>query len=130
MMLAALQAMMCGKGLGPVHALANTFGDQGLHHGAMVTIAMPAVLRAYETRYADKTAQLGRAMGLKSGTPAQAVAEMNERLGIPPTLRKLGYKGGDLDELAADSQKSFFNVTAPFHPSVAEYRNFVEEVLG
>ena len=33
MMFAALQAMMCSKGLGPVHALANTFGDQGLHHG-------------------------------------------------------------------------------------------------
>jgi 4-hydroxybutyrate dehydrogenase len=130
MMMAALQAMMCGKGLGPVHALANTFGDQGLHHGAMVTIAMPAVLRAYQTRYADKTQKLAEALGLKSGTPAEAVAAMNERLGMPPTLRKLGYKGGDLEELAADSHKSFFNATAPFHPSVAEYRDLVEEVLG
>jgi 4-hydroxybutyrate dehydrogenase len=130
MMFAALQAMMVGKGLGPVHALANTFGDQGLHHGAMVTIAMPAVLRAYETRYAEKTQKLADALGLKSGTPAEAVAAMNERLGIPPTMRKLGYKGGDLGELAEDSHKSFFNATAPFHPSVAEYRGLVEEVLG
>jgi len=96
----------------------------------MVTIAMPAVLRAYETRYADKTRKLAEAFGLKSGTPAEAVAAMNERLGIPPTLRKLGYKGGDLDELAEESHKSFFNFTAPFHPSVAEYRGLVEEVLG
>ena len=130
MMMAALQAMMCGKGLGPVHALANTFGDQGLHHGAMVTIAMPAVLRAYETRYADKTRKLAEALSLTSGTPAEAVAALNERLGIPSSLRKLGYKGGDLEELATDSHKSFFNVTAPFHPSVAEYRDLVEEVLG
>ena len=129
MMMAALQAMMCGKGLGPVHALANTFGDQGLHHGAMVTIAMPAVLRAYEQRYPEKTAQLAAAIGVKSGTPADAVAEMNARLGIPSTIRKLGYKGGDLDELADDSHKSFFNVTAPFHPSVAEYKALVTEVL-
>jgi alcohol dehydrogenase class IV len=130
MMFAALQAMMASKGLGPVHALANTFGDQGLHHGAMVTIAMPAVLRAYETRYAEKTKKLAEALGLKSGTPAEAVAAMNERLGIPSTIRKLGYKGGDLDELATDSHKSFFNFTAPFHPSVAEYRGLVEQVLG
>ncbi len=34
MMMAALQAMMPLKGLGPAHALANTFSDQGLHHGA------------------------------------------------------------------------------------------------
>ena len=130
MMFAALQAMMVGKGLGPVHALANTFGDQGLHHGAMVTIAMPAVLRTYETRYTEKTRKLTEALGLKSGTASEAVAAMNERLGIPPTLRKLGYRGGDLDELAADSHKSFFNFTAPFHPSVEEYRALVEEVLG
>jgi len=130
MMMAALQAMMCGKGLGPVHALANTFGDQGLHHGAMVTIAMPAVLRSYEKRYPDKTKKLADAIGIKSGTPAEAVADMNQRLGIPPTIRALGYKPGDLDEMAEDSHESFFNVTAPFHPSVVEYRALVEEVLG
>jgi 4-hydroxybutyrate dehydrogenase len=61
MMMAALQAMMCGKGLGPVHALANTFGDQGLHHGALVAIAMPTVLRHYEARYPEKTKQLAGA---------------------------------------------------------------------
>jgi 4-hydroxybutyrate dehydrogenase len=130
MMMAALQAMMCGKGLGPVHALANTFGDQGLHHGAMVTIAMPAVLRRYEARYPEKTRQLAAAIGLASGTPAEAVAAMNDRLGIPPTIRKLGYKGGDLAELAEDSHKSFFNATAPHHPTVEDYMALVEEVLG
>jgi alcohol dehydrogenase class IV len=129
MMMAALQAMMCGKGLGPVHALANTFGDQGLHHGAMVTIAMVPVLREYEGRYPDKTKKLAEAMGA-SGTPAEAVAEMNARLGIPSSIRALGYKPGDLGEMATDSHKSFFNHTAPFHPSVEEYRALVEETLG
>lgn len=130
MMMGALQAMMCGKGLGPVHALANTFGDQGLHHGAMVTISMPVVLRYYETRYPEKTKQLAGMLGIGSGTPAEAIAAMNERLRIPATIRKLGYKGGDLDELAADSYSSFFNATAPHHPSVEDYRALVEAVLG
>jgi 4-hydroxybutyrate dehydrogenase len=130
MMMAALHAMMCGKGLGPVHALANTLGDQGLHHGTMVSIAMPAVLRTYEGRYPEKTRKLAAALGLASGTPAEAVAEMNARLGIPRTIRALGYKGGDVAEMAEDSHKSFFNVTAPHHPSPGEYRALVEEVLG
>jgi len=130
MMMAALQAMMCGKGLGPVHALANTLGDQGLHHGAMVTIAMPAVLRTYEKRYPEKTKKLGETIGVTSGTPAEAVAEMNGRLGIPDTVRKLGYRGGDPAEMAEDSHKSFFNATAPHHPTVEEYRALLEETLG
>ena len=129
MMMAALQAMMCGKGLGPVHALANTFGDQGLHHGAMVTIAMPAVLRGYEKRYPEKMQKLADALAFTPGRPAQAVAEMNWRLGIPASMRKLGYTGGDVAELAEDSHKSFFNATAPHHPSVEEYRALVVEVL-
>jgi len=129
MMMAALQAMMCGKGLGPVHALANTFGDQGLHHGAMVTIAMPAVLRHYEARYPEKMQKLAGALGAGTGTPAEAVAEMNRRLGIPPTMRKLGYRGGDPAELAADSHKSWFNATAPHHPSPEDYRALIEAML-
>jgi 4-hydroxybutyrate dehydrogenase len=129
MMMAALQAMMCGKGLGPVHALANTFGDQGLHHGAMVTIALPAVLRSYEARYPEKTEKLAAALGATQFTPAQAVEEMNWRLGLPPTMRKLGYKGGDVAELAEESHRSWFNTTAPFHPSVEEYRALVAAVL-
>ncbi len=129
MMMAALQAMMCGKGLGPVHALANTFGDQGLHHGAMVTIAMPVVLRSYEARYPEKMQKLADALGFGQHTPAQAVTEMNWRLGIPPSMRKLGYKGGDPAELAEDSHKSWFNMTAPHHPSVDEYRALIAEVL-
>ncbi len=112
-----------------MHALANTFGDQGLHHGAMVTIAMPAVLRSYEARYPQKTQKLAAAIGFTPGTPAQAVTEMNWRLGIPPTMRKLGYKGGDPAELAEDSHKSWFNNTAPHHPSVEDYRVLVADVL-
>lgn len=129
MMMAALQAMMCGKGLGPVHALANTMGDQGLHHGSMVSIAMPAVLRLYEERYPEKTRQLAGALGLRSGTPAEAVADMNERLRIPATIGKLGYRGGDPAEMAEDSHKSFFNATAPHHPSVEDYRALIEDLL-
>ena len=131
MMLAALSAMMCGKGLGPGHALANTFGDQGLHHGMLVTLSMPAVLRLWEEKVPEKTAPLAAALGLADGArPSDAVAEMNARVGLPNGVVALGYKPGDIDEIVADAQGSWFNHTAPFHPTVAEYRRLVEEALG
>jgi 4-hydroxybutyrate dehydrogenase len=130
MMLAALAAMMCGKGLGPGHALANTFGDQGLHHGMLVTLSMPAVLRLWEEKVPEKTAPLAAALGLAPGRrPSDAVAEMNARVGLPNGVAALGYKPGDLAEMAADAQGSWFNHTAPYHPTVAEYRRLVEEAL-
>ncbi len=131
MMMAALSAMMCGKGLGPGHALANSFGDQGLHHGMLVTLAMPAVLRLWEAKVPEKTAPLAAALGLAPGEkPSEAVAAMNARVGLPRGIAALGYKVGDIDELIADAQASWFNHTAPYHPTIAEYRVLVEESLG
>jgi 4-hydroxybutyrate dehydrogenase len=131
MMLAALSAMMCGKGLGPGHALANTFGDQGLHHGMLVTLAMPGVLRLWEAKVPAKTAPLAAALGLGAGEkPSDAVAAMNERVGLPKGIAALGYKVGDIDELVADAEASWFNHTAPHHPTRVEYRVLVEEALG
>ena len=41
-----------------------------------------------------------------------------------------GYKMASVDELADEAHKSWFNHTAPHHPSLAEYREIIEEVLG
>ena len=55
---------------------------------------------------------------------------MNERLGLPANLRQYGYKLVDLDEVAEDAHRSFFNHTAPYHPSKDEYKSLIREVLG
>lgn len=34
------------KGLGPVHAIALSCGDQGLHHGVLVAAALPSALHS------------------------------------------------------------------------------------
>ena len=131
MMMASTEAMLVAKGLGAGHALANTFGDQGLHHGTLVTIALPAVLRQLDGRVGDRMSELARVMKLEAGRhPAAGIADMNERLGLPGTLKQYGYKLADLDEAAEESHKSFFNHTAPFHPSREEYKSLIREVLG
>ncbi len=131
MMLAAMQAMMPLKGLGPAHALAGTFSDQNLHHGMMVTISIPAVLRMHERRIPERMKLMAAAFPLKAGqSPADAVVEMNAHVGLKSSIRALGFKGGELDEMAKDAHASFFNERAPYHPSVDEYRTIITEALG
>ncbi|OGA30046.1 MAG: hypothetical protein A3I01_12705 [Betaproteobacteria bacterium RIFCSPLOWO2_02_FULL_65_24] len=130
MMMASTEAMLVAKGLGSAHALANTFGDQGLHHGTLVTLALPAVLRQLDTHVGDRMQRLAEAMMLQPGRhPAAGIADMNERLGLPARLKQYGYQLVNIEEAAADAHKSFFNHTAPYHPTQAEYRKLIEELM-
>ena len=132
MMVAALEGgMAIHMGLGPGHAIANATGDQGLHHGMMVTIAMPTVLRVMEKHVPEKTRAVAEALGAKPGQSAADIVEgMNARVGIPPTMRALGYKGGDLDEMAQDCAKSHFLGRSPYRPSAAEFKTMLATVMG
>jgi len=132
MMLAALEGgMAIHMGLGPVHAIANATGDQGLHHGMMVTIALPTVLRLHAKHVPEKLEVLAGALGAKPGqSSADVIEDLNARVGLPPTLRALGYKGGDLDDMAQDCAKSHFLGRSPYRPSAAEFKTMLATVLG
>ncbi len=142
MMMAALEGgMAISKGLGPVHAISIVCGDTGLHHGAMVSIALPAVIRfsaealSGKGHGADKMARLAQALDLPlggdvGGDVAAEVERLNDLLGIPATLRGLGYEKTDIDEMAIAAEAHYFNHTAPRRPSVEDYKTLLGEVLG
>lgn len=132
MMLAALEGgMAIQMGLGPGHAIANATGDQGLHHGMMVTIALPTVLRLLARHVPEKMSALEQALGARPGQSAgDVVEELNARVGLPATLRALGYKDPDLDDMAQDCAKSHFLGRSPYRPSVAEFKTMLETVIG
>ena len=132
MQMAALQGgMAIYRGLGPVHALANTFGDADLHHGMLVTVSAPAVVRFYEGRLDAELADVAAAMG-QGGEPdvAGGIEQLNARLGLPASLREAGYDKSDLDDMSADAAASHFNLAARVVPSREEYRQIVVDVLG
>ncbi len=132
MQMAALQGgMAIYRGLGPVHALANTFGDADLHHGMLVTVSAPAVVRFYEGRLDSLLADVAAAMG-QGGKPdvAGGIENLNERLGLPGSLREVGYDKSDLDDMSTDAAASHFNLAARVVPSREEYRQIVVDVLG
>ncbi len=136
MAMAALQGgMAIYMGLGPIHALSMAFGDSPLHHGTLVTVAMPAVMRFYNGRDEVRLAQVAEAMRLTPDADAgnriaDATAELNEKLGLPDTVRKMGYDKNDLERMIDDAYGSYFNHAAPVAPSRDDYVGIVTEVLG
>ena len=131
-MMAALEGgIAISRGLGPAHAIGNTFGDRGLHHGAMVSIALPPTLRFHARHNASRLEEMAKAIGYSSGAEAtEAIAELHLRVGLPPTLRGLGYPDCDLDEAAEDAFGSFFNAGLSRPPTRDEYVELVHEAMG
>ncbi len=87
------------KGLGCVHSLSHSLGgvDPRLHHGTLNAVFLPAVIRfnaqAESVRKDRRIERMAHAMGLKPGADvAQAVKEMNLRLGLPTGLAAMGVQ--------------------------------------
>lgn len=82
------------KGLGAVHGLSHALGrlaDLKLHHGTLNAILLPHSLAMLEGHAEAKLSRLRKAMELPAGASvADAVAALNQRLGIPASLSAIG----------------------------------------
>ena len=94
MMMAGIQGGLAfQKGLGAVHALSHPLGaltEPVLHHGTLNAVILPAVLRFNAGHVGDKYLRLARALGLPEAADlAEAVAGLNARIGLPPSLKAM-----------------------------------------
>jgi 4-hydroxybutyrate dehydrogenase len=126
MMMAAMEgAMAFQKGLGAVHALSHPLGsleDLKLHHGTLNAIFLPTVLRFNRPSIGDKWDRLGEAMGLPPDADvADAIAALNARLGLPPTLRAMGVPEQVLPAMAEAATRDHCNPTNPRAASGDDY---------
>ena len=141
MMSASMQgAMAFQKGLGCVHSLSHSLGgvNPRLHHGTLNAVFLPAVIRfnaPAESMVRDRRlARLSHAMGLAGcdsrGTEiAEAVREMNVRLGLPSGLRAMGV-GPELYERIIDgAMADHCHKTNPRIATRDEYRQMLEESM-
>lgn len=95
MMMASYEgALAFVKGLGAVHGLSHALGRIGalkLHHGTLNAVILPHSLAMIGTHAEAKFARLRRAMGLaRDADLAQAIADLNARIGIPKSLSAMG----------------------------------------
>ena len=121
------------KGLGCVHSLSHSLGgvDPRLHHGTLNAVFLPAVIRfnaqAESMRKDRRLERMAHAMGLRPGADvAQAVKDMNVRLGMPPGLAARGVQREWFGRIIAGAMVDHCHKTNPRLASEQDY----EEMLA
>lgn len=118
MMLSALEGgLSFQKGLGAVHALSHPLGslsEKRLHHGVLNAIFLPHVLRFNSQSCARKMSLLACALGMEAnGDVADALTELNRKLGLPQSLSVLGLTLADLEPLIDQAVADHCSATNP-----------------
>jgi 4-hydroxybutyrate dehydrogenase len=141
MMSASMQgAMAFQKGLGCVHSLSHSLGgvNPKLHHGTLNAMFLPAVVRfnapAESIRRERRLERMARAMGLAScdaegNAVAEAIVEMNARLGLPSGLAAMGVMRDLFDRVIAGAMADHCHKTNPRIATPDEYRAMLEASL-
>lgn len=122
------------KGLGAVHSLAHPLGaltDPSLHHGTVNAVLLPFVLRFNQDHVGDKLVRLRQALGLPAGTDlAEAVHQLNLRIGMPTTLGQMGVRADVVDAIVEGAMNDHATPTNPRPVSREQFRALFFEGLG
>ncbi|MGF1627721.1 MAG: iron-containing alcohol dehydrogenase [Alphaproteobacteria bacterium] len=135
MMMASLQGGLCfQKGLGAVHSMSHPLGglsEPVLHHGTLNAVILPAVLRHNAGHVGDKYARLAGAMGLPADADlAEAIAALNDRLGLPPSLRAMGVPEMVLPRMVDGAVADHSTATNPRPLDRADFEHLFAESMG
>jgi 4-hydroxybutyrate dehydrogenase len=114
------------KGLGAAHGLGIPLDALHLHHGTLIAVLMPRVLRWYAGHAEAKLHQVKAALGLdRNADLAAELGALNTRIGLPMSLADMGVRPEDA-AFAAEAA-----LTGPYHGisvrpcGVAEYRSLL-----
>ncbi|MBQ0931008.1 iron-containing alcohol dehydrogenase [Ideonella sp. 4Y16] len=141
MMSASMQgAMAFQKGLGAVHSLSHSLGgvNPRLHHGTLNAMFLPAVIRfnagADSIQRERRLQRMAQAIGLpgcdSQGTElAEAVRELNARLGLPSGLGALGVTPELFDRVITGAMADHCHGTNPRVATADEYREMLHASL-
>ncbi|MEO7152950.1 MAG: iron-containing alcohol dehydrogenase [Burkholderiaceae bacterium] len=134
MMSASMQgALAFQKGLGCVHSLSHSLGgvDPRLHHGTLNAMFLPAVIRfnaaAESVQREQRLQRLADAMGIGGCDPegealAQAIRDMNARLGLASGLAALGVGPELHDRIIDGAMADHCHLTNPRRATRDDYR--------
>ncbi len=108
-------------GLGTAHAIGHALSARyGTPHGVALAAVLPLVVRLNAGERRSETARIAEAAGAAPGRVPEAVAELQERSGLHPTLRELGVPHRHLPALADAALADEVVANAPRIPSRAE----------
>jgi alcohol dehydrogenase class IV len=133
-------AMAFQKGLGAVHSLSHSLGgvNPRLHHGTLNAMFLPAVIRfnaaAPSMAREHRLQRMAQAIGLPGcdsrGTElAEAVRELNARLGLPTGLAAMGVGPDLFDRVIVGALADHCHKTNPRLASPEDYREILHASL-
>jgi maleylacetate reductase len=103
-----------GVAKGASHGIGHVLGGTAhVPHGYTSCIMLPHVLRFNEPVNADRQKWVSEAIGRPNQSAADAIAALIASLGLPATLREVGVKPEQLDEIAAGSMHDRWVHTNP-----------------
>jgi alcohol dehydrogenase class IV len=141
MMSASMQgAMAFQKGLGCVHSLSHSLGgfNPKLHHGTLNAMFLPAVVKfnasAHSMLRDRRLARMSHAMGLGASAAAddtgeavaEAIRQMNKRLGLPSGLAALGVTADHFERVIDGAMADHCHKTNPRLATRADYVAMLE----
>ncbi|HZH08084.1 MAG TPA: iron-containing alcohol dehydrogenase, partial [Lautropia sp.] len=135
MMMAGLQGGLAfQKGLGAVHSLSHPLGaltERSLHHGTVNAVILPVVLRFNAGHVGVKYDRLRQAFRLQPDADlADAVSELNARIGIPRNLRALGVPPDVSSRIVAGAMADHSTPTNPRPLTPEDVSRLFMEALG
>jgi 4-hydroxybutyrate dehydrogenase len=142
MMMASYEgALAFVKGLGGVHALSHAAGrleQKKLHHGTLNAVFLPAVIRfnaaAASVQQERRLQRMAQAIGLPGcdaagNQLAEAVAALNERLGLPRGLLAMGVDESVFERVIDGAMADHCHKTNPREATRADYRQMLLQSL-
>jgi maleylacetate reductase len=99
---------------GASHGIGHVLGGTaGVPHGYTSCVMLPPVLRFNERVNAERQAWVSEALGRPGVPAADAVADLIASLGLPGTLRDVGVRPEQLDQIAEESMHDRWVHTNP-----------------
>ena len=137
LMSASMQgAMAFQKGLGCVHSLSHSLGGVNLrlHHGTLNAMFLPEVVRfnasVASIQKEKRLERMARAMGLHSGGDiAEAITDMNARLGLPAGLAAMGVEAASFEKIIQGALADHCHKTNPRIASAQDYEAMLERSM-